>query len=280
MDNNFWIVFVITPFFIFFLYKRRSNNKEVKSKERDDDEVPLLGSLGWPLIGETIQFLSSAYSHHPETFVDKRRHLYGKVFKSHIFGSPTIISTDADVNKFILQSDAKLFVPSYPKSVSELMGKSSILLVNGSLQRKIHGLVGSFFKSQITTDMHNYVQESMANWSEESPIYIQDETKKGSPPMARGPPSPMPPGQFAPTRPSGRPPQPFPVPPQFGQQPMGPPPPGQMVRGPPAPPRSGIPAPSPPHPGMPPPPGSGVPVFGPPRPGMPPPPNPQNQQQQ
>ncbi|KAL1293147.1 hypothetical protein HN51_053769 [Arachis hypogaea] len=183
MDNNFWIVFAITPFLIFFFYKRRSNNKKVKSKERDDDEVPLLGSLGWPLIGETIQFVSSAYSHHPETFVDKRRHLYGKVFKSHIFGSPTIISTDADVNKFILQSDAKLFVPSYPKSVTELMGKSSILLVNGSLQRRIHGLLGSFFKShilkaQITTDMHNYVQESMANWTEESPIYIQDETKK------------------------------------------------------------------------------------------------------
>ncbi|XLR17305.1 hypothetical protein S83_045243 [Arachis hypogaea] len=43
--------------------------------------------------------------------------------------------------------------------------------------------------------------------------------------MARGPPPPMSPGQFAPLRPSGGPPQPFPVPPQFGQQPMGPPPP-------------------------------------------------------
>ncbi|QHO29002.1 uncharacterized protein DS421_7g221510 [Arachis hypogaea] len=103
---------------------------------------------------------------------------------------------------------------------------------------------------------------------------------QGSPPMARGPPPPMPPGQFAPPRPGGGPPQPFPVPPRFGQQPMGPPPPGQIVRGPPAPPRPRIPAPSPPRPGMPPPPGSSVPVFGPPRPGMPPPPNPQNQQQQ
>lgn len=100
---------------------------------------------------------------------------------------------------------------------------------------------------------------------------------QGPPPMSRGPPPPMPPGQFAP-RPGGPPPQ-FGVPPQFGQRPMGPPPPGQMVRGPPAPPRPGMPAPPPPRPGMPPPPGGGVPVYGPPR-GMPPPPNPQNQQQQ
>lgn len=110
---------------------------------------------------------------------------YGKVFKSHIFGSPTIVSTDAEVSKFILQSDAKAFVPSYPKSLTELMGKSSILLINGSLQKRIHGLVGAFFKSshlkaQITKDMECYVKLSMANWTENNPIYLQDETKNVS----------------------------------------------------------------------------------------------------
>ena len=111
---------------------------------------------------------------------------YGKVFKSHIFGTPTIVSTDAEVSKFILQSDAKVFVPSYPKSLTELMGKSSILLINGSLQKRIHGLIGAFFKSphlkaQITRDMQSYVQESMEKWREDRPIFIQDETKNVSP---------------------------------------------------------------------------------------------------
>lgn len=115
---------------------------------------------------------------------------YGKVFKSHIFGKPTIISIDAEVNRFILQSDAKLFVPSYPKSLTELMGKSSILLINGSLQRRIHGLVASFFKSsllkaQITKDMQSYVQKTMDKWacSGHSPILIQDEAKQVSLPI-------------------------------------------------------------------------------------------------
>jgi 3-epi-6-deoxocathasterone 23-monooxygenase len=107
---------------------------------------------------------------------------YGKVFKSHIFGSPTIVSTDAEVSRSVLQSDAKTFVPSYPKSLTELMGKSSILLINGSLQRRIHGLIGAFLKSphlkaQITRDMQKYVQESMRSWAEDHPVYIQDETK-------------------------------------------------------------------------------------------------------
>ncbi|URE42360.1 cytochrome P450 [Musa troglodytarum] len=141
------------------------------------------GCRGWPLVGETLQFVSCAYSPRPERFMDKRTLMYGKVFRSHLFGSPTIVSTDAEVSRCILQSDARTFVPWYPKSLTELMGKSSILLINGNLQRRVHGLIGAFFKSsdlkaQITRDMQSYVQESMINWQDDQLIRIQDETKK------------------------------------------------------------------------------------------------------
>lgn len=114
--------------------------------------------------------------------MNKRQLKYGKVFKSHIFGNPTIVSIDAEVSKFILQSDARTFVPSYPRSLTELMGKSSILLISGSLQRRVHGLIGSFLKSpnlkaQITTDMEKYLQESMNNWKDDELIYVQDVAK-------------------------------------------------------------------------------------------------------
>ncbi|KEH18338.1 putative 3-epi-6-deoxocathasterone 23-monooxygenase [Medicago truncatula] len=180
MDTT-WILFV-TPIFLCTLILYYRNRLSLKLKPKQRNQLPL-GTLGWPFIGETIDFVSCAYTDRPESFMNKRCAMYGKVFKSHIFGSPTIVSTDADVNKFILQSDAKVFVPSYPKSLMQLMGESSILLINGTLQRRIHGLIGAFFKSQqlkvqITSDMQKYVQESMANWKEDQPIYIQDETKK------------------------------------------------------------------------------------------------------
>ncbi|KAF7814150.1 3-epi-6-deoxocathasterone 23-monooxygenase [Senna tora] len=176
--DSLWIVFVTTLFLFstILLYKNRFL---LKSNSRN---LLPLGTLGWPFIGETIEFVSCAYSDHPETFMDKRRRMYGKVFKSHIFGNPTIVSTDSEVSKFILQSDSKVFVPSYPKSLTVLMGECSILLINGSLQRRIHGLIGAFFKSQqlkaqITRDMHKYVQQSMGKWKEDHLVYIQDETK-------------------------------------------------------------------------------------------------------
>ncbi|KAJ6805040.1 cytochrome P450 90D2 [Iris pallida] len=140
------------------------------------------GSLGWPLIGETLDFISCAFSLCPEDFMNRRRLMYGKVFKSHLFGCPTVVSTDAEFSRLVLQSDARAFVPWYPKSLTELMGKSSILLINGSLQKRFHGLIGAFFrsphlKSQITTDMEAYVQQSMGGWQDGQLIRIQDQAK-------------------------------------------------------------------------------------------------------
>lgn len=141
------------------------------------------GSLGLPFIGETIQFISSSYSPRPEAFMEKRRLRYGKVFKSHLFGSPTIVTVDAEISKIVLQSDPSSFVPSYPKSLTELMGESSILLITGNLQKKIHGLIGSFFKSaylktQFTDDMETHVHALMDRWNDGDRILVQDEAKQ------------------------------------------------------------------------------------------------------
>ncbi|XP_022723561.1 3-epi-6-deoxocathasterone 23-monooxygenase-like [Durio zibethinus] len=186
MISSLWIIVLVTAIvfcIIFLCSKSKSKHSSLRSTPSSKTSCQLpLGTLGWPFVGETIEFISCACSDRPESFMDRRRRMYGKVFKSHIFGTPTIVSTDAEVSRFVLQSDAKAFVPFYPKSLTELMGKSSILLINGSLQRKIHGLVGSFFKSphlknQITRDMQSYVQQSMDKWRDDQPIFIQDETK-------------------------------------------------------------------------------------------------------
>ncbi|KAL8122801.1 hypothetical protein AgCh_010974 [Apium graveolens] len=177
------VIAILFLSFILVLYRYSKSSRNNCYKGRKNEASLPSGTLGWPLVGETMEFISCAYTDQPETFMDKRRRMYGKVFKSHIFGSPTIVSTDEDVSRIILQGDSNTFVPSYPKSLTILMGKSSILLINGYLQRRIHGLIGSFLKSpnlkaQITRDMQKFVKESMENWDEDRLIYIQEETKK------------------------------------------------------------------------------------------------------
>lgn len=140
------------------------------------------GSLGWPLIGETLEYIACGYSSRPVSFMEKRRSLYGKVFKSHLLGRPIIISTDNEVNKVILKNDGRTFVPYYPKTVAELFGESSILKLNGNLHKKLHGLIGSYFKSpqtkaRIAQEVEECVQLSIGNWQDGQLVYIQDVTK-------------------------------------------------------------------------------------------------------
>ncbi|GJN35811.1 hypothetical protein PR202_gb24618 [Eleusine coracana subsp. coracana] len=145
------------------------------------------GSLGLPLLGETPAFIFAAYSPRPESFVEKRSVLYGKVFKSHLWGSPAVVSTDPEVSRAVLQADASAFVPWYPQSLMELMGESSILVLGGGLQRRVHGLAGAFFKSpqlkaKVTADMQRrVVGRAMDAWWKSgggaSRVRVQDEAK-------------------------------------------------------------------------------------------------------
>lgn len=105
------------------------------------------------------------------------------MFKTHILGTPIIVSTDPEVNKVVLQNHGNVFIPAYPKSIRILLGEFSILQMNGNLQKKLHALVGGFlrspqFKSRITKDIENSVKPTLSTWQDMDLILVQEETKK------------------------------------------------------------------------------------------------------
>lgn len=108
------------------------------------------------------------------------------MFKTHILGKGIIVSTDAEVNKVVLQNNGDVFIPCYPKSITELFGKNSILQMNGPVHRRVHGLIGSFLKSaqlkaRITRDIEASVRHFLSTWLEKQHcVYVQDEAKKVS----------------------------------------------------------------------------------------------------
>eukprot|EP00249_Psilotum_nudum_P036246 c6641_g1_i1 orf=89-1567(-) len=140
------------------------------------------GTLGWPLIGESLEFMASYRSDEPDRFLNRRILRYGHVFTTHLFGKPTIISSDPELNRFILMNEGKLFCPDYPKSLNDLWGKWAILRLGGSLHKKIHGLIGSFLKSSelkrdLTIVVENYARSQMSTWDGRL-ILLEDEAKK------------------------------------------------------------------------------------------------------
>lgn len=139
------------------------------------------GSLGLPLIGETLQLIAAYKTENPEPFVDARVARYGSVFMTHIFGEPTVFSADPETNRFVLQNEGKLFECSYPASICNLLGKHSLLLMKGSLHKRMHSLTMSFanssiIKDHLMLDIDRLVRFNLDSWS--SRVLLMEEAKK------------------------------------------------------------------------------------------------------
>lgn len=105
------------------------------------------------------------------------------MFKTNILGKPVIVSTDPEVNKVVLQNIGNIFIPAYPQTITEILGESSILQMNGSLQKRVHALLGGFLRSpqlkaRITRDIERYVKLTLDSWKDQHIVYVQDEVRK------------------------------------------------------------------------------------------------------
>ncbi|KAK6116417.1 hypothetical protein DH2020_049879 [Rehmannia glutinosa] len=133
------------------------------------------GSMGWPFFGETNEFLKQG----PE-FMKTQRTRYGKVFKSHILGSPTIISMDPELNRYILLNEAKGLIPGYPQSMLDILGTNNIAAVYGSnhkyIRNNLLSLIGiPLIKDQLMSRIDKYIRIHLSNWDGMN-IDIQEKT--------------------------------------------------------------------------------------------------------
>ncbi|MED6217910.1 hypothetical protein PIB30_022050 [Stylosanthes scabra] len=119
-----------------FLWRKKRSNREKK-------QLPP-GDMKFPLIGETMEFFNAQRRNQLfEEFVRPRVLKHGKIFKTRIMGSPTVIVNGSEANKFFLTNEFKLVKSSWPSSSVQLMGTDSIMETDGERHRFIRGLIGT-----------------------------------------------------------------------------------------------------------------------------------------
>lgn len=150
------------------------------------------GTLGLPLLGETLRLVSAYKTEFPEPFVDERlRRLRGgqRVFTTHLFGEPTVFSADPEVNRLVLQGEGRLFESSYPSSITTLLGRRSLLLMRGAFHRRMHVLLSStiaspaIIRDHLLPDIDRLVRRTLDAWEDGDPlagkrVLLQDQAKK------------------------------------------------------------------------------------------------------
>ncbi|KAG6424633.1 hypothetical protein SASPL_115051 [Salvia splendens] len=153
-------------------------------KDKPKSGLPDGSMWHFPLIGETLGFLKPHKSNSLGFFLQDHCSSYGNIFRSHLFGSPTVVSCDLELNAFILQNEETLFGSSYPKPVHDILGKLSMMLVSGSLHKKLRSVALSFINaSKSSPEFLSYVDSFslsvIHSWTSLStPLYFFKEAKK------------------------------------------------------------------------------------------------------
>ncbi|KAJ8767772.1 hypothetical protein K2173_020712 [Erythroxylum novogranatense] len=77
------------------------------------------GKPGLPYVGESLEFLSTGWKGQPEKFVFDRIYKYSsEVFKTNIFGQPTMVVCGATAHKFLFSNENRLVVSWWPDSLT------------------------------------------------------------------------------------------------------------------------------------------------------------------
>ncbi|PSR85464.1 Beta-amyrin 28-oxidase [Actinidia chinensis var. chinensis] len=84
------------------------------------------GRTGFPIVGENLEFLATGWKGHPEKFIFDRIAKYSSyVFRTSLFGSPTIVLCGSAGNKFLFSNENKLVQSWWPNSVNKIFPSST-----------------------------------------------------------------------------------------------------------------------------------------------------------
>ncbi|KAH9297115.1 hypothetical protein KI387_028797, partial [Taxus chinensis] len=142
------------------------------------------GNMGWPVLGQTVQYLKPHAATSPGRFMEESCARYGKIFRSHLFGHPTVVSADPELNKFILQNEGRLFECSYPSTIGGILGKWSMLVLVGEMHKHMRTIALNFMsnkklRSKLLDDIEMQTLLTLKSWEKmKQPLSVQSETKK------------------------------------------------------------------------------------------------------
>lgn len=106
------------------------------------------GKTGWPMIGESIEFLSTGWKGHPEKFIIDRMSKYSsQVFKTSLLGEPAAVFCGAACNKFLFSNENKLVVAWWPDSVNKIF-PTSLQTSSKEEAKKMRKLLPQFLKPE------------------------------------------------------------------------------------------------------------------------------------
>ncbi|KAH6779222.1 cytochrome P450 [Perilla frutescens var. hirtella] len=104
------------------------------------------GQTGWPILGETLEFLSTGRNGTPEKFFNDRMNRYSaEIFTTSLLGEKTAVLCGAAGNKFLFSNENKLVTSWWPRNVEKIF-PTSLQTSTSEESMKMRKLLPGFLK--------------------------------------------------------------------------------------------------------------------------------------
>ncbi|GAV68915.1 p450 domain-containing protein [Cephalotus follicularis] len=138
------------------------------------------GSMGWPLLGESIQFFTPNTSSDIPPFVKERMKRYGPIFRTSLVGRPVIVSTDPEFNYFIFQQEGQLFQSWYPETFTKIFGQQNVGSLHGFMYKYLKNMVlqllGTESLKKMLPEVEQVASNKLKQWLCQDIIEFKDAT--------------------------------------------------------------------------------------------------------
>jgi len=129
-----------------------------------------------PVIGETISFLRD------RDFAQKRHERYGSIFKTHLFGRPTVMMLGAEANRFLFTNENQYFSVTWPYSTKVLLGPGALSMQTGEIHQKRRKLLSQVFQPRAlagyTSTMESIIHSYLQKWQHMGTLTWYPELRK------------------------------------------------------------------------------------------------------
>ncbi|KAL3692036.1 hypothetical protein R1sor_005687 [Riccia sorocarpa] len=130
--------------------------------------IPSKGSLGWPIVGESLSVIGCTGDFTFERWLRERIQKYGPMFKSHLFLKPSILMTTAEEVKFVLEDPHKQMRNGAPESLKRIFGSTSIFALEGEEHRHVYKILNdSILMPELkkkTSEFNRIMRHSLSSW--------------------------------------------------------------------------------------------------------------------
>ncbi|KAJ7543520.1 hypothetical protein O6H91_09G041600 [Diphasiastrum complanatum] len=153
------------------------NSNNVKITMLPGAQLPK-GSWSLPWIGETIAF----YSQGPYKFYSQHIARYGDIFRTHLMGNPTIVTSTPEAARFVLATQHKSFTTFDYPSVSRLLSIPSAAVSQemppGKILKTIHDSMHFELVRDKIAKIDKITRWVLSSWDKQPFVFTYQEAKK------------------------------------------------------------------------------------------------------